>query len=73
MRPILWIVICSACAGCVSGRAPKSGQLGLTPPMGWNSWNKFQGQVSEQLVRQIADAMATNGMKEAGYQYVNLD
>ena len=41
--------------------------------MGWNSWNKFQGSVSEQLIRETADAMATNGMKDAGYQYVNID
>lgn len=41
--------------------------------MGWNSWNKFQCDVSEQLIRETADAMATNGMKDAGYQYVNID
>jgi alpha-galactosidase len=65
------MVLCAAC--CVGAHGQKYEQLGLTPPMGWNSWNKFQGRVSEQLVRQIADAMATNGMKDAGYQYVNLD
>ena len=48
-------------------------QLAMTPQMGWNSWNKFQGRVSEQLIRETADAMATNGMKDAGYQYVNID
>jgi len=41
--------------------------------MGWNSWNKFRGEVSDQLVRQAADAMARNGMKDAGYVYVNID
>ena len=41
--------------------------------MGWNSWNKFQCDVNEDLIRQTADAMATNGMKNAGYQYVNID
>jgi alpha-galactosidase len=47
--------------------------LARTPPMGWNSWNKFAGRVDDATVRSIADAMATNGMKEAGYVYVNID
>ncbi len=41
--------------------------------MGWNSWNKFACNVSEDLIRQTADAMITSGMKEAGYQYVLID
>jgi len=47
--------------------------LARTPPMGWNSWNKFAGRVDDQAVRAMADAIASNGMKEAGYQYVNID
>jgi alpha-galactosidase len=47
--------------------------LAKTPPMGWNSWNKFAGRVDDATVRAIADAMASNGMKEAGYVYVNID
>src|SRR5689334_17422216 len=47
--------------------------LAKTPPMGWNSWNKFAGRVDDAAVRGIADAMASNGMKEAGYIYVNID
>jgi alpha-galactosidase len=52
--------------------APKP-PLALTPPMGWNSWNKFACNVSEQLIRQQADAMAASGMKAAGYQYIVID
>ncbi|OLB84086.1 MAG: hypothetical protein AUI17_07580 [Acidobacteriales bacterium 13_2_20CM_2_55_5] len=48
-------------------------QLAQTPPMGWNSWNKFACEVSEQLIGEIADAMVSSGLKEAGYQYVNID
>jgi len=44
-----------------------------TPPMGWNSWNKFACNVSEQLIRQQADGMAASGMKDAGYQYIVID
>ena len=44
-----------------------------TPPMGWNSWNKFGTRVSEQLIKEIADAMVSSGMKDAGYEYVVID
>ena len=47
--------------------------LAKTPPMGWNSWNKFHGRVDDASVRGIADAMASDGMKAAGYLYVNID
>ena len=47
--------------------------LAATPPMGWNSWNKFGCNVSEQLVRDMADAMVSSGMADAGYQYVVID
>src|SRR5258705_6480532 len=51
----------------------KDNGLARTPPMGWNSWNKFAGRVDDATVRSIADAMASNGMKEAGYRYINID
>jgi alpha-galactosidase len=47
--------------------------LAPTPPMGWNSWNKFACNVSEDLIRQMADAMVASGMKDAGYQYIIID
>lgn len=47
--------------------------LALTPPMGWNSWNKFACDNNEQTVRATADAMAASGMRDAGYQYVVID
>ncbi len=47
--------------------------LAQTPPMGWNSWNKFQCNVSADLIKSVADAISTNGMKEAGYEYVVID
>ncbi|KJY25574.1 hypothetical protein VR45_39045, partial [Streptomyces sp. NRRL S-495] len=45
----------------------------LTPPMGWNSWNKFGCNINETLIRETADALVANGLDRAGYQYVNLD
>ena len=53
--------------------AQKFDGLALTPPMGWNSWNTFACDVDESLIRSIADAMVTSGMKDAGYQYVVID
>jgi len=53
--------------------AQSARQLAPTPPMGWNSWNKFGCDVSEQLIRETADAMVSSGMQAAGYQYVNID
>jgi alpha-galactosidase len=47
--------------------------LVLTPPMGWNTWNKFGCNVSDELVRGMADAMVKSGMKDAGYQYIVID
>ena len=47
--------------------------LALTPPMGWNSWNKFGCDVSEKLIKETADAMVSSGMKDAGYQYIVID
>jgi alpha-galactosidase len=47
--------------------------LAQTPPMGWNSWNKFHCNINEELIRETADAMVSSGMKAAGYEYVNID
>lgn len=47
--------------------------LAPTPPMGWNSWNRFGPFVSDQLVRETADALIESGMRDAGYRYVVVD
>jgi alpha-galactosidase len=47
--------------------------LAKTPPMGWNSWNKFACNVSEKLIKETADALASTGMKDAGYEYLVID
>src|ERR1043165_6347758 len=70
MKRILLLI---ACLTGLAAQGQKFSELALTPPMGWNSWNKFQRNINEDLIRQTADAMATNGMKDAGYQYVNID
>ena len=47
--------------------------LALRPPMGFNSWNFYHCNIDENTVKAVVDAIATNGMKEAGYEYVNID
>ena len=67
-RLLLSSLVCAS-----SLHAQKFEQLALTPPMGWNSWNKFACNVDETIIRQTADAIVSSGMKDAGYQYVNID
>ena len=47
--------------------------LALTPPMGWNSWNVYGAEVTAEVVMRMADAMVDLGMRDLGYQYVNID
>ncbi|MFD6186796.1 hypothetical protein [Streptomyces goshikiensis] len=67
-------------AGLVAVAAPQaraavspSDGLALTPPMGWNDWNTFGCDVSERLVKETADVIVTGGLKDTGYEYVNID
>ncbi len=48
-------------------------QVAQTPPMGWNSWNYFAERVTDKDIRDSADQIVANGMKDAGYIYVNID
>jgi alpha-galactosidase len=70
MKRLLLFLICVA---AFSASAQKFENLAMTPPMGWNSWNKFACNVNEELIRETADAMVSSGMKDAGYVYVNID
>jgi alpha-galactosidase len=53
--------------------AQKFPNLAKTPPMGWNTWNKFSCNVDETLIRASADAMVSSGLRDAGYKYVVID
>ena len=73
MKQMLVRVLALVCLLAPNAQAQKFDALAKTPPMGWNSWNKFACNVSEQLIRETADAMVATGMKAAGYQFVNVD
>jgi alpha-galactosidase len=69
MKKILCILLCLA----VPVFAQKFEGLALTPPMGFNTWNTFATNINEVLLRQTADAMVKNGMRDAGYTYIVID
>ncbi|CAL9079800.1 unnamed protein product [Musa textilis] len=59
-------------ASAVERRSVLDDGLGLTPPMGWNSWNHFQCNINEQTIRETADALVNTGLANLGYRYVNI-
>ena len=69
---LLPLLLLSGAVG-LSAQDKPSANLALTPPMGWNSWNKFGCNVSADMIKGMADAMVKSGMKDAGYQYVVID
>ncbi|HVZ30677.1 MAG TPA: glycoside hydrolase family 27 protein [Asticcacaulis sp.] len=62
----------AAAHGNVEIKEPKP-LLAMTPPMGWNSWNKLGCNINEAAIRRQADAMVSSGMKDAGYRYIIID
>jgi len=71
-KPIV-LLIAILTMGSAGTLAAQESILAATPPMGWNSWNKFACKVNEGVVRQAADAMVSSGMKDAGFQYIVID
>lgn len=84
-RPSLpgWLVVLATVSigagACSIGNSSQTAGTGVdpvlasTPPMGFNTWNRFGCDVSEELVRGIADAMVSSGMRDAGYEYLVID
>jgi len=73
MKRFILVVLMAAGLAAPNVFSQKFEGLAMTPPMGWNSWNKFACNVDEKLIRETADAMVSSGMKDAGYQYVVID
>ncbi|KAM3963174.1 alpha-N-acetylgalactosaminidase-like [Aphomia sociella] len=76
---MLWLVF----TGLVAPALALDNGLGLTPPMGWLTWERFrcitdcnkypQECISENLIKRTADLMVTEGYLSAGYNYVGID
>ncbi|XP_046575091.1 alpha-N-acetylgalactosaminidase-like [Haliotis rubra] len=57
--------------------------LARTPPMGWMSWQRYRcitdcvqqpdNCISESLFKRMADRLVSDGYKDVGYEYVNID
>ncbi|GLZ33631.1 alpha-galactosidase [Lentzea sp. NBRC 105346] len=60
-------------AAAASVLAADEPQLAMTPPMGFNNWNATGCEVDEKLIRDMADIFVSSGLKDAGYEYVNVD
>src|ERR1700704_3669815 len=72
MRLLPFALAAAAALATVPVAALDNG-VARTPPMGWNSWNKFQCDVTENLIKQTADALVTTGLRDAGYVFLNID
>ena len=87
-KMILIFILISMCTFLLTGCERKNGEksagqqsevtsteesLAPTPPMGWNSWNPFGKNVSEQVIRETADAFVSTGLKDVGYIYIVID
>jgi alpha-galactosidase len=69
----LFGTICAVLLPVCGATAAEAQNVALTPPMGWNSWNFFNGKVTDKDIRDTADLLLSTGMRDAGYVYVNID
>jgi alpha-galactosidase len=67
------LLVMISCFSSTNLFAQKFEELAQTPPMGWNSWNTFQININEQMLRDMVDAYVSSGMRDAGYTYFVLD
>ena len=61
------------CRGEIYFRREDKNMIKHLPPMGWNTWNTFAQNISEELILQSADAMVETGLKDEGYEYIVID
>ncbi|XP_065018720.1 alpha-galactosidase 1-like isoform X1 [Musa acuminata AAA Group] len=73
------VMLCSQCLISVEARPIierrnlLANGLGMTPPMGWNTWNHFYCDINETIIRESADSLVSTGLAKLGYRYVNID
>jgi alpha-galactosidase len=71
-----WTVMAAQPASAAPAAAPTvDNGLARTPPMGFNNWNSThcRAEFNEAMVKGIADAFVSQGLRDAGYTYVNID
>lgn len=69
------VVASLLCVSCAKPQTTLSeNERPFNPPiMGWSSWNAFLVDISEDIIKHQADLMVEKGLKDAGYQYINVD
>lgn len=68
-RIVLLSALLALFAGCCS-----ENEVSVRPPMmGWNSWNAYMVDISDSIIMNAADMMIAKGLKDAGYDHVNID
>src|SRR5260370_41574275 len=72
LRSLILLLFLALLVSVPPGCALENG-LARTPPMGWNSWNRFACNINEDLVKSAADALVSSGLKDVGYEYVVID
>lgn len=72
-KVLLSLLLSAAGLSANAQSATSRNQLCPTPPMGWMTWNLFKGDINEQLIRETADAMVSEGLAAAGYKYIFID
>jgi alpha-galactosidase len=73
MKSLILSLIPSLLLICLTGNPGFSQDIAPTPPMGWMSWNQFEGDISESVLFEIADALVESGLAEAGYKILSID
>jgi hypothetical protein len=61
-----------AAVSCTTPKQRSSTEMQL-PTMGWSSWNTYSVNISDSLIMSQADAMASSGLADAGYNHINID
>ena len=65
-------LLCTSCTDLQNNQPGQSKPVN-PPLMGWSSWNAFRVHISEDIIKNQADLMVKKGLKDAGYQYINID
>lgn len=73
IRNLFSLLVVAASVTLATAQPKPRHTLCPTPPMGWMTWNLFQGNINEQLIRETADAMVEGGFRDAGYKYIFID
>ena len=72
-RKALGIAAAALCFMQASADGMPATERRLTPVMGWSSWNSFGHNISREKIRSQMDALCDLGLKDAGWEYVNVD